>query len=579
VDRLTDNNPTGGGEGSGMAGDLRWCVIESLFRADTINFSVTGTINLAAALPTLARSVSIEGPGANLMTVRRNTGGDYRIFTIGAGATVGVSSLTMTNGDISGGGISNSGTLAVNNCIISGNTITGAGAGDGGGSIYSSGTLTVNYSTLSGNYLFGVGARGGGIVSLGTLTVNYSTISGNTTDGGGTGGGGILIAGMATVRNSTISGNTAGFGGGIRNIAGALVVSNSTIASNSGGGIFCNEGTLTVTNSTIAGNSTSGQGGGILASGAIATLNTIIAGNTAPAGPDVYGHLGSQGHNLIGNPQDMTGWVDTDVLHVNPLLGPLQDNGGPTKTMGLLAGSPALNAGDTGQLGVGDERGVVRAGGVNIGAYQASASAFVLTAPLTVTAGMPFDVTVKAVDTFGQTAIGYSGTVTFSTSDTNPSVALPAAYPFTAADAGMHTFPGMTALATAGSQTLAATDIPASITGSLGIMVIPGVADHLLFLQGPTDTAAGQTITPAVTVAVVDQFGNVLTDDNSDTVTISIGTNPSGGTLSGTLTVTVVNGIAMFSDLSIDQIGDGYTLHATVTGLTDADSAAFNITA
>jgi hypothetical protein len=76
----------------------------------------------------------------------------------------------------------------------------------------------------------------------------------------------------------------------------------------------------------------------------------------------------------------------------------------------------------------------------------------------------------------------------------------------------------------------------------------------------------------------VDQFGNVVTSDNTDTLTLSLGTNPSGGTLSGTLTVTVSGGIATFSNLSIDQVSDGYTLHATTTGLADADSVAFSIT-
>jgi hypothetical protein len=85
--------------------------------------------------------------------------------------------------------------------------------------------------------------------------------------------------------------------------------------------------------------------------------------------------------------------------------------------MALLAGSPALNAGDPSQLGVADQRGVVRSGGVNIGAYQASATAFVVTAPATATAGTPFDLTVTAVDPFGQTALGYTGRVTFTSAD------------------------------------------------------------------------------------------------------------------------------------------------------------------
>jgi hypothetical protein len=108
--------------------------------------------------------------------------------------------------------------------------------------------------------------------------------------------------------------------------------------------------------------------------------------------------------------------------------------------------------------------------------------------------------------------------------------------------------------------------------------VNPAAADHLLFLQQPTDTGAGQTISP-VLVAVVDAFGNVETSDNSDTITLSIGSNPSGGTLSGTLSLTVVNGVATFSDPSIDLAGIGYTLHASIGGgLPDLDSNLFNIT-
>jgi hypothetical protein len=195
-----------------------------------------------------------------------------------------------------------------------------------------------------------------------------------------------------------------------------------------------------------------------------------------------------------------------------------------------------------------------------------------------VEAGAPFDVTVTAVDPFGQAAVGYTGTVRFSSADPYGAT-LPADYTFLGADQGVHTFPGGATLYTAGTWDVTATDTgTGSITGSALITVSPAAADHLLFLQQPTDTAAGQTITPAVTVAVVDPFGNVVTGDNSDTVTLAIGTNPGGGTLGGTLTVTASGGIATFSDLSIDQVGDGYTLHATATGLTAADSAAFRIT-
>jgi hypothetical protein len=146
--------------------------------------------------------------------------------------------------------------------------------------------------------------------------------------------------------------------------------------------------------------------------------------------------------------------------------------------MALVPGSPALNAGDPGQLGVPDQRGLVRSSGVNIGAYQASATTFVVDAPATVTAGIPFDVTVTAVDPFGQVAVGYGGTVTFSTTDPDPDVVLPADYTFTSDDSGQHTFTdtglGETTLRTPGEQLLTVTDTAdGAITGSAIVTVVP----------------------------------------------------------------------------------------------------------
>jgi hypothetical protein len=143
----------------------------------------------------------------------------------------------------------------------------------------------------------------------------------------------------------------------------------------------------------------------------------------------------------------------------------------------------------------------------------------------------------------------------------------------------VHTFTNGVTLKTAGNRTVTATDtVTGSITDSATVSVNPATADHLVFLQQPTDTAAGHILS-AVSIAVVDAFGNVETSDNSHTITLSLGTNPSGGTLSGTLSVTVVNGVATFSDLSIDVAGLGYTLHASLGGgLPDLDSNPFNIT-
>ncbi len=178
--------------------------------------------------------------------------------------------------------------------------------------------------------------------------------------------------------------------------------------------------------------------------------NSIIAGNI---GADVTGSLTSLGYNLIGG---------------NPMIGPLQDNGGPTQTMAVLPGSPGLNAGDPAQLGVADQRGLVRSGGVNIGAYQASATAFVLSAPDTVSAGVPFQVIVTAVDPFGQVAFGYTGTMTFASDD--PAAVLPDDYTFQPIDHGSAVF--SVTLNTPGPVHLTVTDkADGTLFGSFDLIV------------------------------------------------------------------------------------------------------------
>jgi hypothetical protein len=220
-------------------------------------------------------------------------------------------------------------------------------------------------------------------------------------------------------------------------------------------------------------------------------------------GPDLFGNLGSLGHNLVGNTQGGSGFDPTDLLNVNPMLGPLQDNGGPTQTMALLPGSPAINAGDPAQLGVADQRGVERRGGVNIGAYQASASALILTAPATTAAGVAFNLSVQVVDPFMQTAVGYRGTVHFVASN-----GAMADYTFTAGDAGQHTFPGL-ALRRAGPFTVSGTDTAdGSITGSTTFTITPAAADHIA-LSVPSLITAGLPF--AITVAVQDAYGNTVT--------------------------------------------------------------------
>lgn len=292
VDRLTDAAPDSGGEGSGLVGDLRY-VITNARTGDRIIFAVTGTLNLTSFLPTLSQNISIEGPGANQLTVHTAGSG----FAVSSGATVILSGLTITGGARSGGGIFNAGTLTLSYVTISGNVAPDGGVG-GGIWNYLNSTLTLNNCTVSANFairdVYGPG-RGGGIYNLGILTLDNSTVSGNDADDG---------AGIA------------------------------------------NYGTLALSSSTISANfSELGLGGGISNGGIFTARNTIVAANT---GHDISGNVTSLGHNLIGNTAGGSGFRPDlgDLLDVDALLGPLQDNGGPTQTMFLLPGSPAIDSGD-----------------------------------------------------------------------------------------------------------------------------------------------------------------------------------------------------------------------------------------
>jgi N-acetylneuraminic acid mutarotase/S-adenosylmethionine hydrolase len=186
-------------------------------------------------------------------------------------------------------------------------------------------------------------------------------------------------------------------------------------------------------------------------------------------------------------------------------------------------------------------------------------------------------VTVAIVDQFGNVLTGDSSDSVTVAIGTNPSGGTLSGTLTVTVSNGVATFGDLSINMAGSGYTLVASSGVLTGATSNGFAITPAAADHLLFLQQPTDTAAGQTM-GSVIVEVVDQFGNVVTSDNTDTITLSIGTNPSGGTLSGTLTLTVVNGVATFSNLSIDLAGSGYTLHATVGGgLPDIDSNQFNI--
>ena len=300
---------------------------------DAIDFtgSVLGqTITLAGSQITLSSSMTIA---ASDIGVTLNGNNSSRVFQITVGSTVTLTSLRLTNGNVTGAGagIQNLGTLTVNNSTLDANTATTFGGG-----ILSSGSLTVNNTTIRNNSVASTGgaqAGGGGISNSGTMLLNNATISGNS------------VSGTATNRN----------GGGIRNTSGS---------------------TATLNNLTIVNNSTGSNGGGISDAGAYTMNNTIIANNTAGvSGPDCRGTV-TANFTLIETILNCSITGGNNVFNSDPLLTLLDANGGgtislPTLTHFPLDTSPALNAGNNVTCLATDERGNPRpVGTCDMGAVE-----------------------------------------------------------------------------------------------------------------------------------------------------------------------------------------------------------------
>jgi CSLREA domain-containing protein len=273
--------------------------------------------------------------------------------------------------------------MTIENSAIDGNTAHGISSGAGGGGVYlfsgNDGTLTIDHSTISNNTANGDNGRGGGVHANGPATIESSTISGNHTTGDHGRSGGLELNGDSTIQNSTISGNhTEGdhaYAGGLFVGFSDLSIDSSTISGNYteseyalGGGVYSAYNTgPTISNSTISGNGAYLRGGGIYAKGddgPLTLANTIVAGNyVARYGPDLYtsDETVQTSFSLI---QD-TSYADineavagSNITGVDPQLGPLQDNGGPTFTEALPSTSPAVDAGKS--AGSADQRELLR---------------------------------------------------------------------------------------------------------------------------------------------------------------------------------------------------------------------------
>jgi hypothetical protein len=332
----------------------------------------------------ISHDVTVQGQGPAETTLNGNAAGP--VFAIESAGAVALTGLGVTGGEApNGGGIhATNSLLTIDHVAISGNA-----ADDFGGGIWiSSGALTVSHTNLS----FNTATSGAGIYSEhGPLTVIRSTVHANAALYGA--GGISNNYGALTVSRSTLSHNSGSYAGGIYSYHGPVVVGYSTLIGNlagsSAGGLYNNSSPVTLNNSTLVGNVAGSYGGGIFNGAGMTVNNSTISANSAfkgggintlfaPAvlrntivahnvsGGDCDGELTSEGYNLDSDGTCSLTAVG-DLPYTDPLLGPLQDNGGPTWTMALLEGSPAVDAGNPAVPGSGagacealDQRGTPR---------------------------------------------------------------------------------------------------------------------------------------------------------------------------------------------------------------------------
>jgi hypothetical protein len=405
--------------------------------AFTLGTAAAGT----TGLPPIATAVTIEGNGATI--ARDPAAPPFRLLEVAEGGDLTLRHATIAGGRADGGGgvlVTDSGRLTVEGGAIRENgcstarcsgggllvrddgavvtltevAVTGNDAAEGGGiAVLNESALSLVRCRVTDNTVTAAEgtAAGGGIFASGfgnDITLADTLVARNAVlpqAGGGAGGGVADVAGASwTISGSTIADSSVvaagdaepGSGGGLADAGGEAIFSlvNSTVSGNGvtsvgggpsrGGGAALQGGRLMLRHVTVAAN-TAGRGGGIdVASGTVTLSHAILATNSGNVGsPDCFGSAGvvTSGYNVLGDAAGCPVVPDAaDVLGVDPLLGPLADNGGPTPTHALLPGSPATDAGSPAPPGAGaatcaaaDQRGVVRPQGArcDAGAYEA----------------------------------------------------------------------------------------------------------------------------------------------------------------------------------------------------------------
>ncbi|MEZ6091000.1 MAG: DUF11 domain-containing protein [Pirellulaceae bacterium] len=511
TDATTDLNETGSG-------------------ADTITFEAglftpgsSEMVSLSLGELAITSDLSIEGPGANVLTIDAQN--NSRIFDVSDGAgtliNVSISGLTMARGFADDGNPQQ------------------FSDGDVGGAIKSRENLTITDSVIRDS-----NATSGGGISIdgGSTTLLRSTISGNQAT---LSGGGIGIYSDANILNSTISGNSAGV---------------------NGGGVNRSRGSATIANSTISGNSAGSSGGGVynaVASSSAFTIdNTIIAGSIA-GGDIVDGPVNLSGTNNLIQDGNIPSGLSNSVTG-DPMLGPLQDNGGPTPTHALSVGSPAIDAGDdTIATSAGlttDQRGEARFDGtVDIGAFElenfVDLQVSVVDSADPVGSGENITYTIT---------IGNAGTLTATgVAINNP---IPANTTFFASIASQGVYSAASEVWTVGT-------IPSggTVTLALTVQVDPTAAD-------------GTVITNAATITDLDQTDS-NSSDNSASETTNVALDTVVSLVGNVLTITDADGGDSDDDWTIShsagtftiQSNNGTPLYTVIAGSTGNGTSTLTI--
>jgi len=456
------------------------------YRVRAYNGSGTGadsnTVSQTTAATLVVTSAGDSDAGSLRQTIASAAPGDAITFAAGlSGQTITLATPLVIDKDL---------------------TISGPGAG----SLIVSGSSTRILQVSAGS----------------TLTLQHLTLTGGIADNGGA-----LLADSGTTTTITgcvFSANTATANGGAISSSGAMTVSDTLLSGNSavyGGAIFANSAAV--------------RGGGAENAGTLTFKNSIVADNSAPTGPEIYGSVTSQGYNLIRVTTDAVIGGDTtgNITGQNPILGTLANNGGPSFTMALLSGSPAIGAGTCTGAPTADQRGMARPQNVtcDMGAYERGAAA-----ALTATGGTPqttvintafaSQLTARVVDALGGLLDGIS--VTFTGPASGAGIA--AGGSVSSSTAGIAAF-SATANGLAGSYTVAAATGALSATYSL----TNGKAAQVITFNPPasatygdgpialsaTGGASGNPVTFAVTSGPGSLASNLLTITGAGNIVVT----------------------------------------------------------